>query len=162
MLYTNIYLSSLYYVLAVCDQLCALLSLARRFVSRSPPILPAPKSTVRLPSMPTVAAATLGLAKVGVLVFYRRIFVVDQRSLRDIRNLIMIVMIVLTTLWSLAFCLALMWMCKGDFQAAFQSPAIAAAKCVDAPLLGYAFSVSDFVSDVLIILLPLPFVSTPL
>ncbi|KAH7127177.1 hypothetical protein B0J11DRAFT_558562 [Dendryphion nanum] len=105
-----------------------------------------------------IAAAALGLVKVGVLVFYRRIFVVDKANFTDARNVIMLTMITLTTLWSAAFCFALMWMCKGDFQAAFQPPAVAASKCVDAPLLGYAFAVSDFISDALIILLPMPFI----
>ncbi|KAF2269567.1 hypothetical protein CC78DRAFT_422505, partial [Lojkania enalia] len=105
-----------------------------------------------------IVAPALGFVKVSIIAFYRRIFVVEKHSFRDARNFFMILMIVLISLWSAGFCLAFMWMCKGDFNAAFQPPAVLMQKCVNTVMLGFAFSVSDFVTDVIIISIPMPFV----
>ncbi|CAI6312954.1 unnamed protein product [Periconia digitata] len=105
-----------------------------------------------------IVVPLLGLIKISVLAFYRRLFVIEKSNARDARNLIVTISMVFVALWAITFDLAFIWMCKGDFNAAFGPPAEVAEKCIDAPLLAYIFSISDFITDALIILIPIPFV----
>jgi hypothetical protein len=47
-------------------------------------------------------------------------------------------------------------------QTLFTSPENLAAKCVDTFMVGYSHSISDFISDALILVIPIPLVSPQL
>ena len=105
-----------------------------------------------------IAVPTLGMIKVSVLLFYRRIFVINKWSHGDARNIIMIFMIALVTLWAAGFCLTFICMCKGRWNVLFIDIDAALQQCLDTLTYGYALAISDFVGDAIIILIPLPFV----
>lgn len=101
-----------------------------------------------------------GLIKISVLLFYRRIFVVD-RAWSNGRNLFFTGMITLIGLWAGVSMLVFIFMCGTSFQTLFQSiPADLALKCVDTLKVGWQYAISDFVSDGLIVLIPIPFVGS--
>lgn len=68
-------------------------------------------------------------------------------------------MITLMGLWAASFTFAFMFMCKGKFEILFTDLMAVMVQCVDTFMVGYSCSISDFVCDALIILIPLPFVS---
>jgi hypothetical protein len=51
-------------------------------------------------------------------------------------------------------------MCKGKFELLFTDLEATMTQCVDTFKVGYSCSISDFVGDALILLIPLPFVSS--
>ncbi|KAF1973174.1 hypothetical protein BU23DRAFT_507193 [Bimuria novae-zelandiae CBS 107.79] len=104
-----------------------------------------------------IYTAVAGLIKISVLIFYRRIFTVTQ-SRKDWRNWFFIAMIVVITAWALSWIFAFVFMCRRNVQTLFTSPENLAANCVDTLAVGYGHSVSDFITDALIIVIPIPFV----
>ncbi|KAF2258878.1 hypothetical protein CC78DRAFT_477090 [Lojkania enalia] len=104
-----------------------------------------------------IFAPTNGMVKVSVLFLYRRLFVVN-RNWKDPRSALFIVMIALTTMWAISYTFTFIFMCKGDFNVLFYDLLAVQEKCVDTFKVGYSFSISDFVSDVLILLIPIPFI----
>jgi uncharacterized membrane protein len=68
-------------------------------------------------------------------------------------------MITLISAWSLSYVFAFVFMCRKDVQTLFTSTENAVAKCVNTFAVGYSHSISDFITDALIILIPIPFVS---
>jgi hypothetical protein len=105
-----------------------------------------------------IFAPTNGLVKLSVLFLYRRIFVIDKHW-KNARNCFMVLMIVLIALWSVSFTFTFMFMCKGKFEVLFYDLMAVMVECVDTFKVGYSCSISDFVGDALIILIPIPFVS---
>lgn len=101
------------------------------------------------------------MVKLSVLFLYRRIFVIDK-NWKNARNLFFIVMITLIGLWSLAYTFTFMFMCKGKFEVLFTDLLAAMSQCVNTFLVGYSCSISDFIGDVLIVLIPIPLVSATL
>ncbi|KAL1601466.1 hypothetical protein SLS60_006381 [Paraconiothyrium brasiliense] len=101
--------------------------------------------------------ATAGFIKISVLLFYRRIFTIIP-SYKDARSWFFIIMITLISAWALSWIFAFVFMCRLSVQTLFTSPENLEAKCVDTFMVGYSHSISDFVSDALIILIPIPFV----
>jgi hypothetical protein len=69
-------------------------------------------------------------------------------------------MIVLIGLWAASYTFAFMFMCKGKFEILFTDLMATMIQCVDTFKVGYSCSISDFVGDALILLIPLPFVSS--
>ncbi|KAK7182982.1 hypothetical protein PSPO01_11081 [Paraphaeosphaeria sporulosa] len=102
-------------------------------------------------------SATAGLIKISVLLLYRRIFTIIP-SYKDARNIFFIVMITLISAWSISWIFAFVFMCRKDVQTLFTNPENLTAKCVDTFAVGYSHSISDFITDALILLIPIPFV----
>lgn len=69
-------------------------------------------------------------------------------------------MILLVSLWSASYVFAFIFMCRKDVYVLFSAePADLLKRCVNTLAVGYSYSISDFVTDGLIILIPMPFVS---
>lgn len=98
------------------------------------------------------------MIKVSFLLLYKRIFVVDK-SWKTARTFFINAMITIISLWAGGFTLTFLSMCKGDWQVLFIDIEATLEKCVDTLELGYALAISDFITDALIIIIPLPFVS---
>lgn len=94
----------------------------------------------------------LALVKLSVLFFYRRIFCVGPMG---IFSILTIVMTVVVLLWMSGFFISLIFICRADPAAYWISNASEAAHCVDTGMLHNAYAISDFITDVLILLLPI-------
>ena len=68
-------------------------------------------------------------------------------------------MIVITLLWTIGFTLALVFECGGSFWALFGSAQNLIKYCVKTLQLAQGFVISDVITDVMILCLPLPMVS---
>ncbi|KAF2119247.1 hypothetical protein BDV96DRAFT_642284 [Lophiotrema nucula] len=95
--------------------------------------------------------------KVSVLSMYKRIFVVVP-SWKDKRNLFFIVMITLISAWAISWTFAFIFMCGKEVQTLFTNPENLLKYCVDTLAVGYSHAISDFITDALIILIPIPFI----
>jgi hypothetical protein len=100
-----------------------------------------------------ISIPTLGLIKLSVLCLYRRIFVTDKRNARDLHNMLYIVLLSVTALWTLGYCFAFMFACKGHFTAWWKSAMSLITNCVDTLELLFSFAISDFLTDAIVILL---------
>lgn len=101
-----------------------------------------------------------GLIKISVLSFYRRIFVVIP-NFKNARNLFFIAAMVVIGMWSTSFVFTLIFMCGTQIQTLFTELENMAIRCTDTYAVGYGLSVSGFISDTLIIIIPIPYVSKP-
>ena len=101
--------------------------------------------------------ATATLVKISILLFYRRIFTIVH-SWKDFRNWFFIAWIIVMASWGLSWVFAFVFMCKDDVQTLFGSPDILVAKCNNTFMVAYSHSISDFITDILILLIPIPFV----
>lgn len=101
---------------------------------------------------------TLGLIKLSFLLFYQRVLVVNK-TLRNISYLMLRTSELIVVLWTIAYVFAFIFACKGNFSAWWESVTTLVAKCVRTLDLQHSLAVSDFVLDVLIIVIPLPMVS---
>lgn len=106
-----------------------------------------------------ISIPALGAIKLSVLFFYRRIFVIEKSNLRNMHNIMYTVIIAIVAIWIAGFCFTFMFACKGDFDAWWHSALSLMTKCIDTLILLYAYAISDFISDVIIILIPIPSVS---
>ncbi|KAF2120407.1 hypothetical protein BDV96DRAFT_595941 [Lophiotrema nucula] len=105
-----------------------------------------------------IFAATNGFIKLSVLFFYRRIFVVDK-ALSSARNLLFCTMIILIAMWSVVYTFTFTFMCGTRFDVLVgESEDDPAIYCVDTLKVGYSYAISDFISDAIIILIPIPFI----
>ncbi|ORY19203.1 hypothetical protein BCR34DRAFT_582383 [Clohesyomyces aquaticus] len=104
-----------------------------------------------------IFATTNGLVKLSVISFYRRIFTVDK-SWRNARSAFFLVAMVLVGMWATAYTFAFMLPCMPDIQVYFVDPENWATKCVNTLMLGYSYAISDFITDILVILIPIPFI----
>ncbi|MCJ1377252.1 hypothetical protein MMC17_000344 [Xylographa soralifera] len=73
----------------------------------------------------------------------------------------MTVIIVAIGAWAITFFFAFLFACKGDFGAWWGSLEDLITKCVNTLTLLYAFTISDVVTDIIVLLLPLPMVRVP-
>jgi hypothetical protein len=94
--------------------------------------------------------------KLSFLAFYNRIFCVQNVS--RIRYVIRGLM-VFVLLWGIAFWFVHLFACGTDFNAFWSSFELLATRCIETLNMEYAFSITDFVTDLTILVLPLPMVS---
>jgi hypothetical protein len=97
----------------------------------------------------------LGCSKLSFLFFYHRIFAVDRKS--AISWFLRILMVVMA-LWSVAFCFGTVFECGTNFGIIWGPTLTMIQKCVDTMLMIYAFCISDFITDAIIILIPVPLI----
>lgn len=107
----------------------------------------------------TIAPIALALVKLSCLFLYRRMFVVDKRNRCDSRNLFFAASISIMILWGSSISLSYLFICKTKWELLWGPPWEAAGKCLDYMKLGDMFIYSDFATDVLVLLIPIPFVS---
>jgi hypothetical protein len=106
-----------------------------------------------------IFAVTNGFIKLSVLFFYRRIFVVDK-AFSSARNLLFCTMIILIAIWSVVYIFTFIFMCGTRFDVLVgESEDDPSIYCVDMLKVGYSYAISDFISDAIIVLIPIPFVS---
>lgn len=95
----------------------------------------------------------LGAVKLSFIFFFRRIFVTGVgRVFRSVTTII----IVIITAWVVALFVALLVACRGDFAAWWVSVDDLNTKCIDTLELENAFAISDFILDLIVIILPIP------
>ncbi|KAB8290714.1 hypothetical protein EYC80_008353 [Monilinia laxa] len=104
-------------------------------------------------AMYVITIPALGLIKLSVLFFYHRIFCPQQTGKSRI---IIITMMVLVGLWNLAFWFSFIFACRGHFSAWWGSTIDLISQCVATFNLLYALSITDFVTDAIVLLIPLP------
>ena len=68
-------------------------------------------------------------------------------------------MIFIVSAWSLSFFLSFFFACRGDFSAWWSSVVNFVSHCVNTEVLLLALAISDFLTDVIIVVMPLPMVS---
>lgn len=98
----------------------------------------------------------LGLVKSSFILLYRRIF---TRKSAPRFNMVSLGVLALIISWTVAFFFALVFICGTDFSAYWTSTTVERARCVDTNILHNAFAISDPITDIIVILLPLPMVS---
>lgn len=99
----------------------------------------------------------LSLIKLSFLLFYSRVFIYDSKNIRSPRNLSIYLLMFIVILWGFGFSITILSACRDDFRARWISSKFE-AKCINTFLMLYALAISDFVIDVLIILLPIPMI----
>ena len=101
-----------------------------------------------------VQCLSFGTAKLSVVLFYRRIF---RGQVFDIISKTMIAIVIA---WMLSFFLAILFECGINYWALWSTLENLLAHCVDDTKIFKAFSISDVITDVLILSMPLYWVST--
>ena len=93
----------------------------------------------------------LGLVKLAFLLFFRRVFVTGKTRSRF--SVVTLIMLVLVIAWTTAFFLGVLFACGVDFSAWWEG--------TSCPQLSFekGFIISDFLVDLLILILPIPVVS---
>ena len=94
----------------------------------------------------------LGLLKLSVIFFYRRIF----RG--SVFNIISQLTIGIVILWILAFTITIAAACGTHFAANWASLLTLKEECVDTFRMLLAYSISDVIVDLVIIVMPIPLV----
>lgn len=105
--------------------------------------------------MELLQVPALGLVKSSFVLLYRRIFIKQTASIFD-RSTWMVLAVII--MWTTSFFFALLFICGTDFSAYWIGTKVEKAHCVNTNSLHNAFVISDFITDFLIILLPLPIV----
>ena len=98
----------------------------------------------------------LCFVKLSFVFFYRRIFYVGNKF--QPFNVVTALVIMIIILWTFGFFFAVLFACKGNFAAWWTTEATIISACVKTVQLEYAFAVSDFVIDVIVLVLPIPMV----
>ncbi|KAI0890386.1 uncharacterized protein GGS22DRAFT_150763 [Annulohypoxylon maeteangense] len=99
---------------------------------------------------------TLGCTKASFLLFYRRIFSIDQTVDR-----FLIWFIVLVSLWTVGFLFTTVFECGLDFWVLWGTNSSAkniTSHCVNTQYMSLIFGVTDFITDVVIIGIPIPLI----
>lgn len=100
----------------------------------------------------------LCLVKLSFIYFYRRIFCTGTGQTRIFKR-ITTVLIWITVAWTISFFLAFLFICDVNFAAWWTSIKTLNTYCGNVLQLQLGFSISDFVTDFLVFVLPLPMVS---
>ena len=96
-----------------------------------------------------------GFIKLSIAFFYRRLFVIARGTWFDWATKISITVVIL---WTISFFFGFMFSCGTHFSAAWGSLEDDAKYCGAALNLDNAFVVSDLITDIMILCLPLPVV----
>lgn len=97
----------------------------------------------------------LGCTKMSFLFFYKRIFAINRIGTT---NILLIGMLVFIFLWMVGFLLTALFQCKLDFWAAWTSPMTQVEHCISQPKQALALTITDFSTDIIIIIMPIPLV----
>ena len=101
---------------------------------------------------------SLGLVKVSVLLFYRRIFA--NKSAATLFNIVSQIWIVVVLLWTVAFFFAFIFSCELRSWALWISSETFYKDCHNTIILEEGFVASDFGTDIVTLIVPLPMVGT--
>lgn len=106
----------------------------------------------------TMQPTALGLTKLSFLYFYRRIFVTGVKK-QDSFDILTYVAVIIVAAWTIAFLFANLFMCKGSWAALWTNLETLTTQCIKTPKMLLGLAVSDFLTDLMVILLPVPKVS---
>ena len=95
----------------------------------------------------------LGSVKLSLMFFYRRVFRIGDSKTFD-RIMFSVVAIIIA--WTVSFFFALMFECGTHFDYIWRR---FENRCVKGLILQVGFAVSDFVTDFIVLIFPIPFVS---
>lgn len=95
-----------------------------------------------------VQCLAFGAVKLSVLYFYRRIFI--GRTF----NVVSFTMITIVVVWSLGFFFAILFRCGTQFWALWAPLVYLLQNCYNSTPMFLAFTISDVITDVLILLIP--------
>ena len=98
----------------------------------------------------------LGCVKLSFLFFYRRVFCVDKKS---VAGIVTMTAIVATAAWTISYFFAFFFACGTNFSAWWGSTVSLMTRCVKTFELLFSLAITDFVFDIVIITIPIPFVS---
>ncbi|OTA69356.1 hypothetical protein K449DRAFT_418792 [Hypoxylon sp. EC38] len=99
---------------------------------------------------------TLGCVKAAFLFFYRRIFSVSKKT-----SIFLVGMIVLVALWTVGFFFTVVFECGTNFWAILSPQSTVKSlttHCIKTMDLAFAFGISDFITDIIIICIPVPLI----
>lgn len=97
----------------------------------------------------------MGLIKASFLLFYKRLFSPEPRSLT---NRMLNGSIAFIILWTLGFLFTHLFECGTVFEAIWGDAMLYFKYCIDIPYLLFAYCLTDLVTDVAILLFPVPLV----
>ncbi|KAI4865742.1 hypothetical protein F4820DRAFT_418966 [Hypoxylon rubiginosum] len=100
-----------------------------------------------------VLPLTLGCTKASFLCFYKRIFSVKQPT-----NILLITLIVFIALWSAGFFFTTLFQCGSNIWATWGTEQELLTHCLSSWPLALSFSVTDLITDVVIISIPVPLI----
>lgn len=89
------------------------------------------------------------------LFFYKRVFAIERAGAT---NILLIGMIVLVSMWMVGFFLTTLFQCKLYPGAAWISPIAQLEHCISQPKVALALTITDFITDIAIISIPIPLV----
>ena len=99
--------------------------------------------------------AAYGFIKISALCFYRRIFNVNSRSwFYRVTQLFIVIVIV----WTVAFYFAFAFVCGKHFSAYWGNVLVSGKYCPHGLQINEGLLVSDFITDVAVLCVPLPMV----
>ncbi|KAL9600905.1 MAG: hypothetical protein Q9219_002840 [cf. Caloplaca sp. 3 TL-2023] len=99
--------------------------------------------------------AAYGFIKISVLCFYRRIFNVDRRAFFNRFTQLFIIVIII---WTVAFYFAYAFVCGTHFSAYWGNVLVSGKYCPYGLKINEGLLISDFITDVGILCVPLPIV----
>lgn len=99
----------------------------------------------------------LGCMKASFLFFYMRVFAIQKQS-AIYKTLVGFITVVV--LWAVTFVFATLFECGRDFRSIWGSQSEFQKQCTNTKNFVLILCITDFVSDILIIAIPVPLVST--
>jgi len=99
----------------------------------------------------------IGFTKLSFVFFYRRIFVTGG-SKREAFSIATITTIVIIVAWMISFSFSFLLACAKDFSAQWSGTAELRKVCVNGLALQNGLAISDFLTDVIVFLLPIPMI----
>ena len=106
----------------------------------------------------TMQPTALGFTKLSFLYFYRRVFVTGAKN-RDSFDIITYVAIIIVAAWTISFLFANIFVCKGSWAALWTNLDTLTTQCIKTPKMLLSLAISDFLTDLMVLLLPVPKVS---
>ena len=106
----------------------------------------------------TMQPTALGLIKLSFIYFYRRVFVTGAKK-RDSFDILTYVAVIIIAAWTIAFLFANIFVCKGSWAALWTNLDTLTTQCIKTPKMLLGLAVSDFLTDLMVILLPVHKVS---
>ena len=99
-----------------------------------------------------------GFIKLSVIIFYRRIFCVGKQPWFSTAT---VAMVVVVSVWTVAFFFANAFSCRTNFSAYWSPLEVLQTRCINTLQELLAFAISDFITDILILCMPIPMVRGP-
>lgn len=99
----------------------------------------------------------LGCTKASILFFYLRIFATTKRSRTYV---LFTASIIIIAILMIGFFFATLFECGSHISAMWQSATALETYCPNTDSYDYGFAISDFITDIIILAMPIPLVST--